>query len=454
MTPRVLVVDDEQAFRELYAGRLRDAGFQVDVAATAAEAEGMVATGPPDMIVSDVRMPGTDGISLLKQVRGTAGEIPFLLVTAHPDVRQAVKALKLGAVDYLEKPVDLDELVAAVSDSLVHRAGVTDADLALGDLEGIVAESPAMRELLLVAARVARSEATVLITGESGSGKEVIARFIQSRSARSDAPLVAVNCAAIPETLLASEVFGHERGAFTGATAPRLGLFREAEGGTLFLDEVGDMPLPLQATLLRAIETRRVTPLGGTGEVDVDLRLLFATNRDLQADVEAGRFREDLYYRVNVITLEAPPLRDRPEDILPLARRFLSPEEGRAKRLSPAAVRAVSSYAWPGNVRELANAMERARIMSNTEIVLPEHLPPKVRQAGPGAGPATSNGPGREVLPLEQVERTSIENALARTDQNQTQAALLLGISRRTLVNKLRRYRMEDGGGNESPDSV
>ncbi len=439
MIPTVLVVDDERAFRELYAGRLKAAGFEVVAAATAEDAREIVAADPPAMIVSDVRMPGEDGIGLLKHVRDTVGEIPFLLVTAHPDVRQAVKALKLGAVDYLEKPVDLDELVTAVADSLGHRMKGSDHDLELGDLGGIVAESPAMRLLLQEALKVARSEATVLITGESGTGKEVIANFLHTRSARRARPLVAVNCAAIPESLLGSEMFGHEKGAFTGATSPRLGLFREADGGTLFLDEVGDMPLPLQATLLRAIETRCVTPLGGTGEVKVDLRLLFATNRDLLAEVKAGRFREDLYYRVNVISLEAPALRDRPEDLRPLARRFLTAPDGRTKRLSPAALRAVLSYDWPGNVRELANAMERARILSNTDVILPEHLPPKVRQPAPGDRVTAGGG----VLPLDQVERISIENALVETDQNQTKAAKLLGISRRTLVNKLRRYRLE-----------
>ena len=444
MSARILVIDDESAFRDLYAGTLRAAGFEVRCAASAAEAREIVAAEPPEMIVSDVRMPGEDGIGLLKHVRESIGEVPFLLVTAHPDVRQAVKALKLGAVDYLEKPVDLDELTAAVSDCLGLQPRDPELDLELDDLGGVVAESPAMRALFLQALRVARSEATVLITGESGSGKEVIAKFLHARSARGDRPLVAVNCAAIPEGLLGSEMFGHERGAFTGAEDPRPGRFREADGGTLFLDEVGDMPLPLQATLLRAIETRRITPLGGTGELQVDVRLLFATNRDLQAEVKAGRFREDLYYRVNVITLESPALRDRPEDLRPLSRLFLTGGGDRAKRLSPAAWRAVESYGWPGNVRELANAMERARILSNTDVVLPEHLPPNVRRSETEGRTATLPHADRRVLPLDQVERRSIEHALRQTDQNQTRAAKLLGISRRTLVNKLRRYRLDD----------
>jgi len=444
VSPRILVIDDEAAFRDLYAGTLRAAGFEVRCAASAEEAREIVAADPPEMIVSDVRMPGEDGIGLLKHVRESVGEIPFLLVTAHPDVRQAVKALKLGAVDYLEKPVDLEELTAAVSDCLGLQPHDPELDLGLDDLGGVVAESPAMRALFLQALRVARSEATVLITGESGSGKEVIAKFLHARSARGDRPLVAVNCAAIPDGLLGSEMFGHEKGAFTGAADPRPGRFREADGGTLFLDEVGDMPLPLQATLLRAIETRRITPVGGTGELQVDVRLLFATNRDLPAEVKAGRFREDLYYRVNVITLESPALRDRPEDLKPLSRLFLTGDGGRAKRLSPAAWRAVESYGWPGNVRELANAMERARILSNTDVVLPEHLPPNVRRSGTEGRTATPPLAAGHVLPLDQVERSSIENALRQTDQNRTRAAKLLGISRRTLVNKLRRYRLAD----------
>jgi len=361
-------------------------------------------------------------------------------------VPEAVTALKLGAVDYLGKPVDLDELVAACGDIVGFRGEAAADGLPAEALAGIVAESPALRAVLHDAWRVAPSEATVLLTGESGSGKEVLAQFLHRHSRRARKPLVAVNCAALPESLIASELFGHEAGAFTGATGRRVGRFGEADGGTLFLDEIGDMPVDLQPALLRVLETGRFTPVGGTGEQQVDVRLVAATNRDLGAAVREGRFREDLYHRLNVIALELPPLRDRPEDVLPLARAFLQ-GEGQAKRLSPAASRALQNYPWPGNVRELANAVERARLLARTDVILPEHLPPAVRQGAGGAapGPSSSGVAGgtapEPVLPLDRLERETIERALEQTGGNRTRAAELLGISRRTLIYKLKRYR-------------
>ena len=326
-------------------------------------------------------MPGLNGIDLLRMVRKNYSALPFLLVTAYADVRDAVKALKLGAVDYLAKPVDLDELLAAVADTLGLSGGVQEFNIPREALSGIVAESSAMRTVLWDAYRVAKSDANVLLTGESGTGKEIVASFIHHNSYRYNKSMVTVNCAAIPATLLASELFGHEKGAFTGAVVKRLGRFREANGGTLFLDEIGDMQTELQATLLRAIETGRIAPVGSDKEIEVDYRLLAATNRNLQQDVEAGRFRQDLYYRLNVISIEIPPLRERTEDILPLARHFLVHGQLETKRLSQAAAKALIAYQWPGNVRELVNALEHARLLSQADIILPEHLPPAVRNA-------------------------------------------------------------------------
>jgi DNA-binding NtrC family response regulator len=446
MNRSILVVDDEIRYRELYARVLRDAGFDVHEAGSAADALEFMSRRTPDMVVSDVRMPAESGLDLLRRVRAEKPELPFLLVTAYADVREAVDALKLGAVDYLAKPVDLDELLAAVRDTLGVGAGAG-GEVPAASLTGIVAESLAMRSVLRDAYRVAPSDATILLTGESGSGKEVVAQFIHRHSARSAKPLVPVNCAAIAPTLLASELFGHEKGAFTGAVTKRKGYFREAHEGTLFLDEIGDMPLELQPSLLRATETGRITPVGSDKETIIDCRLIAATNHDLETDVAEGRFRQDLYYRLNVITIDIPPLRERPEDIPPLARLFLNKDKTEARRLSRAAMQTLISHPWPGNVRELANAMAHVRLLSQTDVILPEHLPPAVRKSAGKAAPE-SRIPVEHDLPaqtktLEQHEIEAVTAALKQTKGNRTHAAQLLGITRRGLIYKLKRLRLE-----------
>ena len=442
MKRTILVVDDEIRYRELYARVLRDAGFDVREAEDVPSALKAIGAVKPAMVVSDVRMPGASGLDLLRRARDDHPGMPFLLVTAFGDVREAVDALKLGAVDYLAKPVDLDELLAAVQDTLGVRDN-GDSDVPSSALEGIVAESPAMRAVLRDAWRVAGSDATVLLTGESGSGKEVVAQFIHRHSGRRDKPMVTVNCAAVAPTLLASELFGHEKGAFTGAVVKRKGVFREAHEGTLFLDEIGDMPLELQASLLRATETGRITPVGADREVAVDCRLIAATNRSLEDDVAAGRFRQDLFYRLNVITIEIPPLRERPEDIPVLARFFLNRDCPETRRLSRAAVQALQSHAWPGNVRELANAMAHVRLLSQTDVILPEHLPPAVRKSAAKAAPAPAPSAPEErqsgTKTLEQQEFEAVAAALKQTGGNRTHAAQLLGITRRGLIYKLKR---------------
>jgi DNA-binding NtrC family response regulator len=446
MNRSILVVDDEVRYRELYARVLRDAGFDVLEAGSAADALELLEHETLDMIVSDVRMPGESGLDLLRRVRTGKPELPFLLVTAYADVREAVDALKLGAVDYLAKPVDLDELLAAVRDTLGVGVGA-DPEIPAGSLEGIVAASPAMRSVLRDAYRVAASDATVLLTGESGSGKEVVAQFIHRHSTRRDKPMVPVNCAAIAPALLASELFGHERGAFTGAVNKRNGYFREAHEGTLFLDEIGDMPLELQPSLLRATETGRITPVGSDKEILIDCRLIAATNHDLETDVADGRFRQDLYYRLNVITIDIPPLRERPEDIAPLARAFLNKDKTEARRLSRAAMQALVSHPWPGNVRELANAMAHVRLLSQTDVILPEHLPPAVRKSAGKAAPTSRIAEPQEApvqaRTLEQHEIEAVTAALKQTKGNRTHAAQLLGITRRGLIYKLKRLGIE-----------
>lgn len=441
MTRHILVVDDEIRYRELYSKTLRDAGFTVEEAADAEEAIALLGQAAPLMIISDVRMPGASGLDLLRQSRSLYPSLPFLLITAYADVRGAVDALKLGAVDYLAKPVDLDELLAAVRDTLGVHSGAA-MDIPSDALTGIVAESPAMRAVLRDAYRVAASDTTVLLTGESGSGKEVVAQFIHRHSSRRNHNLVAVNCASIAPSLLASELFGHERGAFTGAVAKRKGYFREADGGTLFLDEIGDMPMDLQPSLLRATETGRITPVGGDRELAVDFRLIAATNRPLEDDVASGRFRQDLYYRLNVIAIDIPPLRERLEDVPALARSFLNKAGTDAKRLSRAALQTLLGHQWPGNVRELANAMAHVRLLCQSDVILPEHLPPAVRKAVSKPSEAAMHSP-TETKTLDQQEFEAVAAALRQTGGNRTRAAELLGITRRGLIYKLKRLGLE-----------
>jgi len=436
MSPLVMVVDDEESLQKLYSDTLIDAGMRVCCCSCAEDAMSKIQAEVPELIISDVRMPGMDGITFLQHVRNDFAEPPFLLITAYANVRDAVKSLKLGAVDYLAKPVDLSELKAAVCDTLGVVSEMPSLDMPMDVMQGIVADNHAMLALFNDAYRVARSEATALITGESGTGKEVFSQFIRDNSNRADKSFVTVNCAAIPANLLASELFGHEKGAFTGAINKRLGRFREADGGTLFLDEIGDMPLELQSSLLRAIENGVISPVGSDKEQPVNIRLIAATNKNLEEEVKNGNFREDLYYRLNVITFELLPPRERPEDVTALAKFFLN-DNGHSKRLSSSAQRAIMGYEWPGNVRELANAMERAKILSRTDLIMPEQLPAAV-QKGVANSTAPTNGPS-VIKTLEQQEFDSIRKALEKTGGNQTKAAELLGISRRTLINKLKK---------------
>ncbi len=442
MSTRILVVDDQVRYRELYMHVLDSAGFKAQAAASAEEALGIIQSHLPAMVVTDVRMPGASGIELLRLARKEHPGLPFLLVTAYADVRDAVNAMRLGAADYLSKPVDLDELLAAVRDAVGIHTDAPELMVPPEALRGIVAQSPAMRSVLRDAYRVAASDANVLLTGESGSGKEIVARFIHQNSPRRNRTMITVNCASIPATLLAGELFGHEKGAFTGAVSRRLGRFREAEGSTLFLDEIGELPLELQPALLRAIETNYVTPLGSDKEVEVNYRLLAATNRTLLEDVESGRFRQDLYYRMNVIAVDIPPLRERMEDVLPLAQHFLALGRNESKRLSRAAAQALMAHPWPGNVRELANAIERAWLLSQTDVILPEHFPPAVRTSASRSINETREPDSRhqaDVKTLEESETDIIRRALEQTGGNRTRAAELLGVTRRGLIYKLKR---------------
>ncbi|MBW7862963.1 MAG: sigma-54-dependent Fis family transcriptional regulator [Candidatus Hydrogenedens sp.] len=426
--PVIMVVDDEPAQRILLRNALESAGYGVLPRATGEEALGDAAHC--DLMLLDVRLPGMDGLEVLRRLRQTPTPPPVMLLTAYMDLRDAVAAVKDGALDYLEKPVDLDELLTAIEDIL----GGPDPGDCGAPPPGVVAESAAMRGVLREARRAAPSNATVLLLGESGTGKEVLARLIHQWGPGAAGPWVAVNCGAIPAALFESHLFGHEKGAFTGADAAHRGCLEEARGGSLFLDEIGEMPLEAQPKLLRALESGMFRPVGAAADRHSDARIVAATNRDLEAAVAAGEFREDLYYRINVFPIHVPPLRERRDDILPLAAMFL---RGRHKRLSPAAERLMAAHDWPGNARELRNAVERAAILSAGALILPDDLPPAVRRAAPGAGAAPPLSGG-----MEAVQKRAILDALEETGGNKTRAAERLGISRRSLVYKLRSYGM------------
>jgi len=384
---RILIVDDDPGQRSLLDSFLRGQGFQTVVVASGDQALAALRAESFQMMISDVRMPGLSGLETLRRARQEQAVLPVLLVTAYADIREAVDAMRDGAVNYLPKPIDLDELLAIVQ----QVTGVTrpnrvkfNADRQLPD--HIVAKSPLMQAVLQDASLIAPSESRVLITGESGVGKEVLADVIHSWSGRAGGALDKVTCAAIPETLLESELFGHEKGAFTGAAAQRIGRFEEANEGTIFLDEIGDMSPPLQAKLLRVTQDGRFTRVGSNKELQTNARILAATNRVLEDQVKAGLFREDLFWRLNVVELNIPPLRERREDILPLAAAFVAEfSRGRA-RFSPAVAAGLERYSWPGNVRELRNAMERAVLLCRGELVLPEHLTSRVRAAADTGG--------------------------------------------------------------------
>ncbi len=436
----ILIVDDDASQRQLLGGFVESLGLRVREAASGEAALESIDREPPDLVLLDVRLPGISGIDVLAAARKRHPALRILLITAHADLRQAVAALKSGADDYLAKPVDLDELRAAVLDAL-GLAGQPEAWIAAVEVpplpEGFICRSPAMRRVVQTAAVVAPSDAPVLISGESGVGKEVVVQLIHRWSPRAKGPLVAANCAGLPEGLIESELFGHTKGAFTGADAQRRGFFRAAEGGTLFLDEIGELPLGLQPKLLRALESGQVTPVGSDAPVQVDARLVAATNRDLAEAVEQGTFRDDLYYRINVVELIVPPLRDRRDDILPLARRFATEFAGSPVRLSPQAAQYLLTHGWPGNVRELRNAVQRACLLCRGDIILPEHLPPKIAAAG------TSGDEPADTGRLSQVERATILATLEECGQNRTHAAKKLGISRRALIYKLRAIESE-----------
>ncbi len=435
---RILIVDDDPGQRSLLTSFLQSQGFETETVDSGKRALETLRSGKFDMMISDVRMPGLSGLETLRLARKEHATLPVLLVTAFTDVRDAVSAMRDGALNYLAKPIDLDELLVSVQQATGISESVSlkyNEDKQLPAY--VVARSPLTQSVFRDASLIAVSDTRILITGESGVGKEVLADVIHAWSTRSAGPMVKVNCAAIPETLLESELFGHEKGSFTGAHAQRIGRFEEANNGTIFLDEIGEMSPQLQAKLLRVTQNGTFQRVGANREITTNARLLTATNRNLEELVKAGKFREDLFYRLNVVELNIPPLRERREDILPLASHFIAEfAKGRA-RFSEAVSMCIERYPWPGNIRELRNAMERAVLLSRSELILPEHLPAKVRELASQA-PAPEPVDARQ---LEEIERQAILQGLRQHGFNRTETAKALGISRRALIYKLQRFR-------------
>jgi two-component system response regulator HydG len=445
----VLVVDDDPAHRTMLRTLLTGWGYTIFEADDGSTAIEKVQEKAFDLILMDIRMIKVSGLEALNEIKAFNPAIPVIIMTAYSSVETAVEALKSGAYDYLTKPIDFDELRLAMERAMDHRQLKEENRLlrqSLGnhfDRQNIIGRSPAMVRLLETVAQVAPSEATVLITGDSGTGKEMIAGAIHFNSSRKDGPFVKLNCAAITETLLESELFGHEKGAFTGAHKRKEGRFRQAHGGSIFLDEISEMSLAMQVKLLRVLQDREVTRVGGEEVIKVDVRLIAATNKDLLQEIEAGRFREDLFYRLNVVTLNMPPLRERREDVPLLAKHFLEmfceKNSKKIKGFTPQAMDQLLRYDWPGNVRELMNAVERAVVLSSSEYLDEEEMPLVLKEKiAEGEEHPKEAIPGD--LPLEEVEKASILSTLELTGGNKSEAARRLGITRRTLHKKLKKY--------------
>ncbi len=442
---KVLLIDDDASLRRVTEYSLHSAGFNVLSAADGKQGLASFRVDCPEVVITDIQMPGMSGYEVLQQIKNERPETLVIVITAHSSVEKAVEAMKQGAHDYLSKPFSRDELLIVVEKAF-ELLGLQKENQRLRDelehqvdFSHMVGISDVMQDVFDVVRRVAPTEASVLITGESGTGKELIARAIHQGGARSKEPFVAINCAAIPATLLESELFGHVRGAFTGAVRDRAGKFEQADGGTLFLDEIGEMPMELQPKLLRVLQEMEVEPLGGKSR-SVNVRIIAATNQDVESALEEGRFREDLYYRLNVIQIELPPLRKRAEDVPLLVKHFLERFKTNAPvEISDAALEGLASYPWPGNVRELQNAVERMVILNHGEKLDLHHLPAKITSAPSSSRGQVVNLPA-DGYPLETLEKEVVIQALERNDWNQTRAAAFLQVPRHTLIYRMEKY--------------
>jgi DNA-binding NtrC family response regulator len=457
---RILLVEDKDSLRTMLRLALERPGYSVIEARDEGEAIRELRQAEPDLILSDLRLPEGDGLGVLRAAKELNGEIPVIVMTAYGSIEDAVAAMKEGALDFLAKPVDPDHLLLRVSRALQQRRLAAENLLMKEELAvrrgapQLVGEDASLRKVFTSMQRAAGTDTTVLLEGESGTGKELFARSLHALSPRADAPFVAINCAAIPETLLETELFGHEKGAFTGAVARKPGKFEMAHRGTLFLDEIGDLPLPLQAKILRALEEKRFERVGGTASVQVDVRLVAATNRGLKAAVAARRFREDLYFRLSVFPITVPPLRERRGDIPLLARFFVERVcrdlKKRSMTLTPEALDALQSYRWPGNVRELQNCIERAAILADGDAILPRHLNLSFAEPAPEPPPSPwaaldLSGSLMEVTrrAVTQIERLKLEEALEEASGNKGRAAELLQIPYKMLLSKLKEHGLD-----------
>ena len=471
MSARILIADDEESLRWVLAKGLRGAGYDVTAVADGESALRAFEAEPFDLVLLDIRMPGLDGLTVLERLRASRPDASVVVMTAHGSMDTAIKAMQRGAYDYLTKPFDLDEVLLLTERALAAaRLSQEVARLRSGlqevrEFSALIGRHPRMQEVYKTIGRIAATDVTVLLRGESGTGKELVARAIHHYSRRSGRPFVAVSCAAIPGSLLESEMFGHERGAFTDARERRLGKFELAHGGTLYLDEIGDMPVDLQTKLLRALQERTIERVGGHEPIAVDVRVLAATNRDLEALMKEGRFREDLYYRLNVVTLHLPPLRERRRDIPLLVEHFLAKyaEELGDRGVAPEALDRLVAYDWPGNVRELENVVQRAMVMATGGVILPEHLP--IGPVSPAAAAVAMDASLEEVierrlmecvrglrerrsanlydLVVGLVEKPLLRAVLRETGGNQVRAARILGINRNTLRKKLTEHGID-----------
>lgn len=452
MRGKILIVDDEQIMCEMLADDLKRHGFQPTWCISSEKALDILKTQSFDVLLADLNLPNMNGIELCERIVANRPDIPVIVITAFGSMETVIAAIRAGAYDFVNKPIDTEFLVLSLDRAVKHRGlqeKVKLLDKALKKshrFDKLIGESPLMGKLMSRLERVADTETSILIAGETGTGKELVARALHKRSRRRKNPFVAVNCAALPDSLLENELFGHKRGAFTDAKADRRGLFLQAHGGTLFFDEIGDIPLSLQPKLLRSLEERSVRPIGGTSEVPFDVRIIAATNRDIETAIEEGRFREDLYYRINVIQIDLPPLRERGADILLLARHFVEQFAIRADKkiagISNAAAEKLLNYSWPGNVRELRNIIERAVVLTGYEKISVDDLPEKIRDYKSSWFLLESDTPS-ELVPVQEVERRYILHVLKTVGGNKTLAAKVLGLDRKTLYRKLEHYKVD-----------
>ena len=465
MKGHILVVDDEQETCDLLEMSLGKHGFKVTTSTNAQRALDLVAEQDFDVVLTDLQMPEMSGLDLCERVLGTRPDMPVVVITGQGSLETAIGAIRVGAYDFITKPVDPKLLFLSVSRAIQHRRLSDEVKRLREAVDGettaekIVGQSGAMRRVYELISRVGESDASVLIHGETGTGKELIARGIHNRSRRKSGPFVAINCAAVPHALLESELFGHARGAFTDAKAQRTGLFVQATGGTLFLDEIGELPIDVQPKLLRALQERKVRPVGANQEIPFDARIVAATNRNLEDEVYEKRFREDLYYRVNVVKIDVPPLRERGGDVLHLAQHFLkqfAARNGKASlELSTTGAEKLMAYNWPGNVRELENCMEHAVALARFDQITVEDLPEKIRAYRAERFVVAANDP-TEIVTMDELERRYILRVLSLVGGNKSRAAQVLGFDRRTLYRKLERYgaaagEPASGKGDASP---